>query len=227
MPQRGSQARSRVRPSGRNVLVLAALGAFALGAAALQLRLSSHHGDGDGPLGSLGYPGQEALGTDPATGVREWTYGVRLCVVDPTSPVTLISVEPTRQVGDGFATLGMYVRQFVQAPSDHPIIGVEGFPPPNAEVPDRLERVEGFEVSAACSNRIGGTYDELLVGLGITKSSGGGWNGISVRYEAGPLTRVLDLDHDLLVCGSSVAADPAVAEYCDSVVAPLVSPVPK
>lgn len=209
-----------MRSSRLLLVAIAALGAIALGAATL---LSSHspdeHLDGAGALGSNGSPGHEALGTDPSTGVRSWTFGVRLCIEPPAESATLVSVGPTRTVGTGFQVLGTSVRAFEETPTHGPIIGVEGFPPSASEVPDRLEPPGGFVVRSTCESRGSGPYTELLVGLGILGGGGGGggWNGIAVRYMSGGSEHTLQLHHDLLICGSSVSTDPAVADDCSQV----------
>ena len=190
-------------PDGRVALGLVAV--VAVGIAALVWRQGPiRHGDGDGPLGSYGRPGYEAMKVDSSSGVTTWTYGVRLCREPGTEPVVIESVAPTTSLGTGFRLLGLGVRQFLPTQAHESIISTDGWPPPQSVVPDAIQDVHGFEVTTACN---GGAFDpttELLVGLALTSPDGGGWQGIEVSYTVGWRHRVLVLDHDLLICGASV-----------------------
>ena len=188
-------------------VAIAAVIAVLVGAAFLLVRGGADvHQDGAGSLGSVGAPGYESLAVDPASGARSWTYGLRLCVMDPASPATIESVGPHASVGTGYSLLGVRIRSFGLT-EDHPnIIGVEGYPPPTKDVPDPLTDAVGFTVTSLCADGPGKPYTELLVGLGYATSDGGGWRGIDIGYTSGGRHHVVQLDHDLLVCGSSVAA---------------------
>jgi hypothetical protein len=178
------------------------------------LRGEGRHEDGEGPLGSIGGPGYEALGVDPTTGATSWAFGVRLCVAVADSEVRLRSVVPTRTIGTGARDLGAFIRTFTLAGNHMSIVGVEGFPPGLPDVPDDLFPVADTVVSSACYGSFGDPYTELLVGLGLADSGGGGWNGIDVRYVADGRELILHLNHDLLICGPAVEADPTVRDAC-------------
>jgi hypothetical protein len=166
----------------------------------------SSHADGSGPLSSVGTPGYEALAV-PKTGASSFSYGIPLCVADLDVPAAIVSVAPAASVGSGFRTLGTLVREFVPTDTDTPIIGVERFPPPYAYVPHPLARATGFVVRTSCENGPREPYTELVVGLGVDGADGGGWRGIVIEYQAAGLRWKLHLDHDLLICGPSVARE--------------------
>jgi hypothetical protein len=206
-----------VRPSLRLAAVLA-LGALALSATYVLLARAPHtHTDGAGPLGSIGSPSHQALGTDPSTGVREWTYGVPLCVMDPKVSATVHMVEPTQSVGTDFRVRRVLIRAFLETQTHRPIVGVEGYPPPVSEVPDELVQADGYVVRSQCSAGDQGSYTELLIGLEMTGPDGGGWNGIDISYTSQGQERTLHLDQDLLICGPAVQRDAAVKADCSDV----------
>jgi hypothetical protein len=144
---------------------------------------------------------------DPASGDTSWTYGVALCLASGTTPATLDAVAPVSTVGTGFRLLGVGVRTFRFTPSHHPIISVSPWPPPPGVVPDEIHPIRGYSVSTPCQHVAGMDYTELLVGLGRVGTTGGGWHGIAIDYHVGGDRRVLVLDHDLQICGTSVSCD--------------------
>jgi hypothetical protein len=178
----------------------------ATGILALFIDPISVHADGAGPLSSVGTPGYEALAV-PQTGADSFSYGLPLCVADPDTPAMIVSVAPAASVGSGFRTLATLVREFVPTDADTPIIGVERFPPPHEYVPHPLAQATGFVVRTSCENGPREPYTELLVGLGIDGTDGGGWRGIEIEYKANGRRWTLRLDHDLLICGPSVARE--------------------
>jgi hypothetical protein len=191
---------------GRILLaLLVGAGVLAAGAAFLiLLQPPAVHADGAGPLGSLGGPGHESMSVDPqGAETRSWTYGLRLCIAQGDRPAILRQVGLLTTLGTGFRFVGSGVRTFTPTPDHEPIIGVDGFPPPESFVPDALAPVDGYAVETACSNGPRGPYTELLVGLAMESDDGGGWKGIKVVYEVDGRTRTVTLDHDLLICGRS------------------------
>jgi hypothetical protein len=183
--------------------------ATALGATGILATLMnpiSVHADGDGPLSSVGRPGYEALAV-PQTGASSFSYGIPLCVADLDAPAWIVTVEPASSVGSGFRTLGTLVREFMPTDADTPIIGVERFPPPHADAPHPLSQASGFVVRTSCENGPREPYTELVVGLGVAGADGGGWRGIEIEYQANGRRWMLHLDHDLLICGPSVAPE--------------------
>jgi len=113
--------------------------------------------------------------------------------------------------------LGVLTREFSETQTHRPIIGVEGYPPSAAEVPDPLVPAQGYVVRSLCSVADVGSYTELIVGLEMTSPDGGGWNGIDIRYTSLGRDRTLHLDQDLLVCGPAAKVDAAVAPDCSEV----------
>ncbi len=162
------------------------------------------HRDGEGPLGSNGTIVGELAAVPMEIGT--FTFGVRLCAMDPSRPAVLQKVSPRATVGSGYEAIGLGVRRFVPSPNHTSIISILGFPPPTAIIPDRLEPVAGFVVTTSCAN---GPYDattELLVGFASHGTNGGGWRGIEIAYLVNGRPGILQLDHDLLVCGDSIAS---------------------
>lgn len=170
----------------------------------------SRHPDGAGELASLNGPGNETMAVNPnaGSGATSWTYGLRLCLAKGDAPATIKAVTPTAAIGTGFRVLGILVREFTPSDRHTTIIGVEGFPPPRTQVPDPTSDAIGFQVTTPCSNGPTEPYTELLVGLGLHGTDGGGWRGLDIAYIVAGRDRVLSLDHDLLICG------PAVPEFC-------------
>jgi len=110
------------------------------------------------------------------------------------------------RAGRGFTFLGAAVRQFTLTPEHTFIISTDPWPPPTSVVPDPVKAVSGLAVSGPpCSlYQNGSPYTELLIGLGVTSPDGGGWEGIEITYNVGGRRHVLLLDHDLMICGTSV-----------------------
>ena len=189
----------------RTRLIAAGIGTVALVCLAIALWLQGpeRHADLEGPLGSEG--GYEAMKIDAvASRATSWTYGLRLCIYSGDEPAILESVSPTKSVGSGYRLLGVRLRAFTPTQDHSPIIGVDGWPPPVSEVPDPLEGVSGFAVSTRCEDGPYDPYTELLVGFGLVSTDGGGWQGIDVAYRIGGRHRVVFLNHDLMICGTSV-----------------------
>lgn len=209
-PSSGSSRRSSGTALGALALGLLALGVVSvIAVVALSATPGTgRHSDGGGPLASLNGPGSETMAVDPnaADHPTAWTYGLRLCAAEPGASIVLRSVAATSPVGSGFRFLGAGVREFLPGPDHTSIIGVDGYPPPSKFVPDPVAAVAGFPVRTPCTNDPAAPYTELLVGLGRTSDDGGGWKGIDVVYESGGRTRVLAIDHNLLICGAAVAS---------------------
>lgn len=166
-----------------------------------------HYYDGQGPLRSTDSRAVQS-GAFPADARGPWTMGYRLCV--QSGPVTVLTVEPDKTVGDGYRVLGVLARHITNTAVDTPIIGVNGYPPtlPNAVHPDRLVPAADFVVTSSCSNKT--SYDELLVGWDNAHTSqGGGWLGIDVTYSAAGHTHVVRLPYEILICGpAAIRAGP-------------------
>jgi hypothetical protein len=144
---------------------------------------------------------------DPVSGDTSWTYGLELCLASGTTPAILESVSPTSTVGGGFRFLGEGLRTFVLTQTHRPIISVGSWPPLHDVVPDAIQPVSGFAVFTPCEQGGKGAYTELLIGLGRVGTEGGGWRGLEIGYRAGGRHRVLTLDHDLEICGSTVSCE--------------------
>ena len=162
------------------------------------------HADGGGPLGAVGVPISQGDAVDPRAGGTEWTWGIPLCVLDPSLPATIRGVAPSKSVGR-YRLLGTFVRSWSPTASDTPIIAVPGYPP---ALPDVLHDPVGFTVTTPCTDDPNAPHTELLVGLGIDGTDGGGWDGLDVTYSAAGLTRILQADWGLLICG------PAIQDRC-------------
>jgi hypothetical protein len=162
------------------------------------------HLDGAGPLASRNDPGHESFAALPLDGVASWTYGTRLCLASGAEPAIIDTVTPDAKIGTGFTVLGVRVRQFVPSPTHELVISTDAFPPPAREVPDTLYEAHGYAVSTPCTDEVGAPFTELLVGLGRKGDDGGGWKGIDIAYTVGGRRMVVFLNHDLLVCGTSL-----------------------
>lgn len=190
--------------------VLVGLGAIvALGLASLALTASpEHHGDGQGPLASLDGPGSETMAVDPIASANptSWTYGLRLCLASGSDPAVISSIAPTASVGSGYQFLGAGIRQFLPTSDHTPVISLSAWPPPAGEVPDALSDTQGYAVTTPCADDPLAPYTELMIGLGLEGADGGGWQGIDIAYSVAGQHRVVSLDHNLFICGPSVAA---------------------
>ena len=162
------------------------------------------HLDGAGPLASRNDAGHESFAALPRDGVVAWTYGTRLCLASGTDPAIIDTVTPAATVGTGFTVLGVRVRQFVPTSTHEILISTDAFPPPASEVPDSLSDAHGYAVSTPCTDAVGSPYTELLVGLGKLGDDGGGWKGIDIAYTIGGRQMVVFLNHDMLICGTSL-----------------------
>jgi hypothetical protein len=165
----------------------------------------SRHEDGSGPLGAIGEPSSQGDAVDPRSGATTWTFGVPLCVLDPAVPATLQSVKPTKSLGR-YRLLGIKVRTFALTATNTPIVAIEGYPPAAASP---VADPAGYKVVTACGGGPTADYTELLIGLGVEGSEGGGFEGVDVTYVAGGMTRTLHADFQLLICG------PVVDDRCD------------
>ena len=94
-------------------------------------------------------------------------------------------------------------------------VAVGGFPP---TVPDTLLDPVGYEVTTKCGDDPAAPHTELLVGLGLDGSNGGGWQGVDVTSMARATTRILHINWGLLICG------PLVADRCMGEPFPTVAP---
>jgi hypothetical protein len=214
----------------RALLVLAGLGALALGLALVILLYGSdRHADGMGPLASLLDPAtHQAMKVDPSSGDTAWTYGVPLCLFSGQTPAILESVTPTVTVGTGFRLLGIGVREFPASQTHTPIISVGGWPPLKSQVPDQIQPVQGFEVSTPCGqNPNTGRYTELLIGLERVGIDGGGWQGLEIGYTVGGRHRILAVRYDVEICGTRVSCEvpssvQPVSKYQSGVGAPTL-----
>lgn len=179
----------------------------AIAVAALQPFGPTRHADGAGPLASYDSPSSGSMSVDPsATSATSWTYGVPLCISSGDQLPVLEDVQAHATVGAGFVELNVRVRNFVETKEHTPIISVDGYPPPESEVPDPLQDVHGFTVSTRCGTpaQRGNEYTELLVGLERVGDDGGGWQGIDVSYTVGGRPYVLSIDYGVLICGRTV-----------------------
>ncbi len=172
-----------------------------------------HHVDGDGPLASLNGTGTRIGEIVDRNAPGVWTFGYQLCLAQGDQAAIIDSVGPTTTIGTGFKYLGSLMRTFdVQdgVDSAHEAIGsVQGFPPPTKYAPDYLRNAIGYPVSVLCQPDRPSppvTYTELLVGFSAVGTDGGGWLGIDVGYTVGGHHRVVSLNYDQLICGTSTAA---------------------
>lgn len=173
-----------------------------------------HHGDGFGPLASLGATGS---GFYPQSGPTAVTAGIRLCLMSGLEPAVLDgSVAPASSVQGGLRYLGAYVRQGVPAAGFMPLGSIAGFPPPYPY--DQLHQEKGFSVNTPCSDgsNPGAPYTELDIGLAPEPDApGGGWMSVDVGYNAGLRHHVVTLNYDFFYCGAG-----APPRYCPRLVTP-------
>jgi hypothetical protein len=94
-------------------------------------------------------------------------------------------VAPTTSIGSGYKLLGIGVREFAPTPTHETIISTASWPPPISAIPDPIADVRDFAVSTPCSGGAFDPYTELLVGLGLVSTDGGGWQGIEINYSVG------------------------------------------
>ena len=146
------------------------------------------------------------MAVDPRAWGGPWTFGLRLCLAHGTDAAVIESVSPTATVGSGFRLLGVFVRDWNPTSSDTPIISVDEFPVATRAV---LHPATGFAITQPCPASAGmpQRYTELDVGFARTGSDGGGWKGIDIAYLAGGQRRIVRLNHDLLICGTSTIAE--------------------
>jgi hypothetical protein len=164
------------------------------------------HADGAGPLASLNEPGGSLTdAVDPTRShAGSWTFGMRLCIASGVSIPIIDSVAPNQSVGKGYRFLGAVAREFVPNSNDTPIISVDYYPPSSTVVPDTLHDIYGYAVTTPCSLDPGALYTELLIGMTVTNSDGGGWQGVDVGYKVGGRHRILVINYGILICGNSV-----------------------
>jgi len=176
----------------------------------LRSSITETHADGAGPLASyneLGASGSDAV--NPVyTKAGAWTFGMRLCVAYGSDLPVVDSVSPAHTVGSGFRFLGASVREFDPTPTNSPIISVDYYPPLHSVIPDALHKIRGYAVKTRCSLDPGTPYTELLVGMGLVNSGGGGWKGVDVHYTVGGTHRILAIDYAVGICGESMPCDP-------------------
>ena len=116
----------------------------------------------------------DGMRVDPASGDASWTFGVPLCLLSGDAPPVLEDVSPVTVDGDGFQYLGSRVRTFTRTEANTPVVSIGGWPPPPDTVPDQLNPVDGYIVSAPCAaTSEGPSYTELLLGFERVGSDGG------------------------------------------------------
>jgi hypothetical protein len=165
------------------------------------------HADGAGPLASLNEPGTSLTdAVDPTRShAGSWTFGMPLCIASGASIPVIDSVAPNQSVGKGYRFLGALAREFVPNSNDTPIISVDYYPPSSSMVPDTPHDIHGYGVTTRCSRDPGAhPYTELLIGMTVINSDGGGWQGVDVGYTVGGRHRILVINYGILICGNSV-----------------------
>jgi hypothetical protein len=146
---------------------------------------------------------------DPASGDDSWSFGVPLCLASGTASAELEGVRPVAIDGAGFRYLGSAIRSFTWSAVDTPIVSIGGWPPPPAIVADKLSEVDGYGVSTPCQGVVESPqYTELLLGFQRVGSDGGGWAGIYVDYSVDEQQNALQIDHDVMICGTNVSCEP-------------------
>lgn len=166
----------------------------------------TRHRDGEGPMASLLDPdGSTRMAIARAPGVDRWSFGMFLCLQEP-SPAVIQEVVPHGTVGSGVDEVGTAIHEFTFSSGEIGTISAEGYPPETATT---IVPVEGYVLDVVCSNPGPDRAAELLVGLSATSDDGGGWTGADVRYSVGDREFVLEIRNEMIVCG------PAVADYCE------------
>jgi hypothetical protein len=194
---------------GAIAVLIAVIAVFVVARGLNQPTGPHRHADGAGPLRSIGGAGHEMKGIDPSADptTRSWTFGTGLCVMPGQKSAVLTSVVPRETIGHGFAFRGAAVRSFARTAGNEGINSVSGWPPPEAFVPDPVSPIAGFTVSNVCSDTWQPPYTELLIGLELTDADAGGWRGFLITYSIGDQTYVVDINHDLLICGGSTKTE--------------------
>ena len=161
---------------------------------------SGSHRDGEGAVTSFDdLEGFSRMAVDPKPGVDAWSYGMPLCLEEGNSGARLRDVSPTDTVGSGFEFVDAFIHEYAPARGDSGIISVDGFPP---DISGTLIPIDGYILDTRC------TQDrtvELIVGLRMTSSDGGGWKGAKLSYTVGDDDYVLKIHNEMLICGDSVA----------------------
>lgn len=163
--------------------------------------------DGEGVLASANDPAaHEAMAVDPNAWGGPWTFGLRLCLARGSDAAMITSVSGATTVGSGFRVLGVQVRDWIPTSTDTPIISVDQYPVATRAI---LHDAIGFAVTQPCPppGAMPQRYTELDIGFARIGTDGGGWRGIDIGYTVGGSPMVVRLNHDLLVCGASVAVD--------------------
>ena len=168
------------------------------------------HADGAGPLGSLDRLGGPTITVMPTGQATRWSFGVSLCLASGTEAAVIDSVDPTATIGDGFQSIGALIWQFTPSTSYRPITVVEDFPPQTGAVSASLgDDFLGARVSNPCTNDPNAPVTELLIGIevGVDPADGGGWQGVDVGYTVAGRHRILAINRNLLICGTSTVAE--------------------
>ena len=142
------------------------------------------------------------MAVDTKPGVDAWSYGMPLCLEGGNSSATLRDVTPTESVGSGFEFVDAFIHEYAPTSGETGIISVDGFPP---DIPGTLVPIDGYVLDTECTQE---RTVELIVGLRMTSSDGGGWRGANLSYTLGDDDYTLKIHNEMLICGDSVA------EFC-------------
>ena len=173
------------------------------------------HRDGEGPLAVLNDPtGFARMVVARTPGVDTWSFGsMLLCLRLSGTSAVIRAVGPHDSVGSGFQPAGVVIHDFTWSSGAEATISSEEFPPATAV---RTVAPEGYVVDVECSSPPPDQAAELIVGLTATSDDGGGWLGADVTYSVDGQDYVLEINNEMLICGTSTA------KHCEGAPSPPV-----
>ncbi len=191
----------------RSILLLAIL--IAIGVAAfLNLTMAANagpHADGKGDLAFMNNPDAWiGSGADSAaSGAADYTWGIPVCDATGTGAIVLDSVEPTGSLGAGATLIGALTHRIGTA-DDHGVSQVPGYPPYDALPGVTLRPIAGTAVTDPCSSS---ARTEVLVGLRMASTAGGGWRGVSIKYHVRGRPQTLLANEYIVICGTALTCE--------------------
>ncbi len=127
------------------------------------------------------------------------SFGIDLCIAPDTdvSMLQINGVGPYESVGD-VAPLPPLLASGTAV--DDQFISKEGYPPALSST-TRSEPLEGSRLTQVCDRGEG--FQRVVIGLRAASPTGGGWDGVVVRYEVDGKQRNLHVPVSLFMCGTS------------------------
>lgn len=143
---------------------------------------------------------------DWSTMVSWWTedepttsFGFDLCIPPSTSVerITILGISAFESVGEVQTLQPLLVSG---TDSSDRFISIAGYPP-HLAASTHTSPIEGAEFTQSCDESTG--FQRVVIGLRATTTSGGGWDGVVVRYEVSGSQRTLHVPVSYFMCGTS------------------------